>query len=177
MRSRLNQKSSTAINLSLVIGKFQSKLNSDIAFFETSLRSCGDFERASGAQPGSDVAIRPSISSDEMILGKVIVYYADIGAYDVADVDNSKRYHLPEALVTVLDIGELTHKRLSKGELIYAVYPETTAFYLGSVSQAPRRAANGQEPTLAVQFQGDSDENGVTPVRVVALKHVFRAMV
>jgi hypothetical protein len=71
---------------------------------------------------------------------------------DVADVDNSKRYHLSESLVTLLDMGDLVHKRLSKGEMVYAVYPETTAFYLGSVAQAPRRAANGAEPTLSVQF-------------------------
>ncbi len=40
---------------------------------------------------GSDVAVRPSQGSDEMILGRVIAYYADIGVYDVADVDNSKK--------------------------------------------------------------------------------------
>jgi len=175
IRSRLNQKTSNAINLSTVLAKFQAKLNSDLAFFETSLRSCGDFALASGARPGADVAMRPSQSSDEMILGKVIVYYADVGAYDVADVDNSKRYHLSEALVTVLDMVDITSKRLSKGEVIYAVYPETTAFYLASVSQAPRRAPPGVEPTVLVQFQGDSDDQGVTPVVVVLLRHCFRA--
>jgi len=177
IRSRLSQKTSTAINLSAVLGKFQSKLNSDLAFFETSLRSCGDFAQTSGAQPGSDVAMRPSESSDEMILGKVIVYYADLGAYDVADVDNSKRYHLSESLVTVLDQVDITNKRLSKGEVVYAVYPETTAFYLASVSQAPRRVQPGMEATALVQFQGDSDEQGITPVVVVLLRHCFRAFV
>lgn len=175
IRARLNQKTSNAINMSAVLAKFQSKLNSDLAFFETSLRSCGDFAQASGAQPGSDVAMRPSQSSDEMILGKVIVYYADIGAYDVADVDNSKRYHLAESLVTVLDMVDITNKRLSKGEVVYAVYPETTAFYLASVSQAPRRVPPGVEPTVLVQFQGDSDDQGVTPVVIVLLRHCFRA--
>ena len=91
IRSRLSQKTSVAINLTATLKQVQTKLNSDLAFFETSLRSCGDFEKASGAMPGTDVAIRPSQSSDEMILGKVIVYYADVGAYDVGDVENSKR--------------------------------------------------------------------------------------
>jgi hypothetical protein len=173
--SRLSRKTSIAINLTATIKHIQAKLNSDLAFFETTLRSCGDFEKASGAMPGTDVAIRPSQSSDEMILGKVIVYYADIGAYDVADVENSKRYHLSEELVTVLDLRDITNRRLSKGEVVYAVYPETTAFYLASVAQAPRRASAGAEPTAMVQFQGDSDDNGVTPVRTVLLKHIFRA--
>ena len=176
IRARLSQKTSNAINLSSVIAKFQSKLNSDLAFFETTLRSCGEFTQVSGAQPGQDVAMRPSASSDEMILGKVIVYYADIGAYDVADVDNSKRYHLHESLVTVLDMVDITNKRLSKGETIYSVYPETTAFYLAQVAQAPRRVAPGVEPTVAVQFQGDSDANGVTPVVIVPLRYCFRAL-
>jgi len=175
--SRLSQKTSIAINMTATLKQIQTKLNSDLAFFETSLRSCGDFEKASGAMPGTDVAIRPSQSSDEMILGKVIVYYADVGAYDVADVENSKRYHLSEALVTVLDMVDITNKRLSKGEVVYAVYPETTAFYLASVTQAPRRAPTGMEPTAMVQFQGDSDEHGVTPVRTVLLRHLFRAFV
>jgi hypothetical protein len=175
IRARLRQKTAIATNMTHTIKGIQTKLNSDLAFFETSLRSCGDFEKASGAMPGTDVAIRPSQQSEEMILGKVIVYYADIGAYDVADVDNSKRYHLPESLVTVLDMVEITNKRLSKGEVVYAVYPETTAFYLASVAQAPRRAAAGVEPNVQVQFQGDSDADGTTPIRNVLLRHVFRA--
>eukprot|EP00605_Chrysophyceae_sp_TOSAG23-4_P001075 GSChrysophyteH1.ASY1.ANO1.1180.1 assembled CDS len=174
IRARLSRKTSIVINLTATIKQIQTKLNSDLAFFETTLRSCGDFEKASGAMPGTDVAIRPSQSSDEMILGKVIVYYADIGAYDVADIENSKRYHLSEELVTVLDLRDITNKRLSKGEVVYAVYPETTAFYLASVAQAPRRAPAGVEPVAQVQFQGDS-ENDVTPVRTVPLKHLFRA--
>ena len=79
--------------------------------------------------------------------------------------------------MTVLDMVDITNKRLSKGEVVYAVYPETTAFYLASVTQAPRRAPAGAEPTAMVQFQGDSDEQGVTPVRVVLLRHIFRAFV
>jgi hypothetical protein len=62
--------------------KFQAKMNSDLAFFETTLRSCGDFASASGVLPGADVAIRPNPQNiDEMILGRVIAYHADIGAY------------------------------------------------------------------------------------------------
>ena len=157
--------------------KFQTKMNTDLAFFETTLRSCGDFASANGVLPGADVAIRPNPQNlDEMILGRVIAYHADIGAYDVADVDDSKRYHLPEAAVTVLDMLD-NPRKLSKGEVVHAVYPDTTAFYTAIVSQAPRRGQTGMEPTVMVQFQGDADADGNTPNHTVLLKHTFRALV
>jgi hypothetical protein len=79
---RLSQKSSVARNMTSQLQKFQAKMNSDLAFFETTLRSCGDFASASGVLPGADVAIRPNPQNiDEMILGRVIAYHADIGAY------------------------------------------------------------------------------------------------
>ena len=57
-----------------LIERFNTKLDGDLAFFETTLRSCGEFEKANGVLPGSDVAVRPSQGSDEMILGRVIAY-------------------------------------------------------------------------------------------------------
>ena len=44
-----------------------------------------------------------STESRRMILSRDR-YHADIGAYDVADVDDGKRYRYPEAAVTVLDM-------------------------------------------------------------------------
>lgn len=174
---RLSQKSSIARNMASQLQKFQAKMNTDLAFFETTLRSCGDFASANGVLPGADVAIRPNPQNlDEMILGRVIAYHADIGAYDVADVDDSKRYHLPESAVTVLDMLD-NPRKLSKGEVVHAVYPDTTAFYTAIVTQAPRRGQTGMEPTVMVQFQGDADADGNTPNHTVLLKHVFRALV
>ena len=174
---RHSQKSSIARNMTSQLQKFQAKLNTDLAFFETTLRSCGDFASANGVLPGADVAIRPNPQNlDEMILGRVIAYHADIGAYDVADVDDSKRYHLPEAAVTVLDMVD-NPRKLSKNEIVHAVYPDTTAFYTAIVTQAPRRGQAGMEPTVVIQFQGDADADGSTPNHTVLLKHVFRALI
>jgi hypothetical protein len=177
VNERLSQKSAIVRNMMSQLNKFQSKINTDLAFFETTLRSCGDFASAGGVLPGMDVAIRPNPQAPEdMILGRVIAYYADIGFYDVADVDDSKRYHLPEASVTVLDMVD-NPKKLSKGDVVHAVYPDTTAFYTAIVSQAPRRGQTGMEPTVMVQFQGDADSDGQTPNRTILLKHTFRALV
>jgi SAGA-associated factor 29 len=107
------------------------------------------------------VAIKLTTSSD-IILGRVICYHADIGTYDIADVDNSKRYSLAEANVAVLDLVD-SSKRLSKGEDVLAVYPDTTSFYLASVIQAPRRSTMGIEPAVTVQFHGDADDLGEEP--------------
>lgn len=49
-------------------------------------------------------------------------------------MDDTKRYELPESQVILLDLPE-SSKKLSKGDSIYAVYPDTTAFYLATVSQ------------------------------------------
>jgi hypothetical protein len=95
-----------------------------------------------GIEAGSDVAIRPLLTSDEIILGRVTFYHIDIGAYDVADGDDSKRYHLPENQVAPLDML-YSQRRLTKGEEVLAIYPETTSFYPAYIVQAPRRTAIG----------------------------------
>lgn len=84
------------------------------------------------------------MTSDEIILGRVTFYHIDIGAYDVADGDDSKRYHLPENQVAPLDML-YSQRRLTKGEEVLAIYPETTSFYPAYIVQAPRRTAIGTE--------------------------------
>lgn len=157
-----------------MLTKVTRKLDTDLAFFETDLRSCGDFDLVAGALPGSEVAFRPVLNGEDLLLGRVILYYADIGCYDIADVDDSQRYHVPEPQVTVLDLVDSSRK-LSKGDAVYAVYPDTTAFYLATVMAAPRRGVLGSEPVLTVQFAGDdADVTGQVPHKTVPLKYVIR---
>lgn len=105
------------------------------------------------------VAIRLNASGSEIILGKVISYHADQGMYDIADVDNSKKYYLPESQVAMLDLDNHP-RRLSRGEEVLAVYPDTTSFYPALVTAAPRRASTAGEAAVALQFQGDENEKG-----------------
>lgn len=106
------------------------------------------------------MAIKINSSGTEIILGKVICYHSDLGMYDIADIDNSKKYYLPESQVAVLDLADHP-RRLSRGEEVLAVYPDTTSFYPAHVVQAPRRATATTEAAVAVQFNGDENEKGL----------------
>jgi len=78
-------------------------------------------------------------------------------------------FYLPESQVVVLG----TVERLSRGDVIYAVYPDTTSFYQATVVQPPRKAQGGSH-FVTVNFVDDSDEHGVTHEKAVLLKHVMR---
>ncbi len=76
--------------------------------------------------------------------------------YDIADIDDSKRYHVPEKQVILLDMAA-SFTKLSKGEEILAVYPDTTSFYPAIVVQTAKRSINNVEASVTVQFHGDDD--------------------
>lgn len=78
-------------------------------------------------------------------------------------------FYLPESQVVVLGGVE----RLSRGDVIFAVYPDTTSFYQATVVQPPRKAQGGSL-FVTVNFVDDSDEHGITHEKAVILKHVMR---
>ena len=126
-----------------------------------------------GAEPGTDVAIHPSVGNNDFILGRVVLFNIESRYYEITDIDDtSRRYHLHESQVYFLDVAEL-YKKLSKGDEIYAVYPDTTSFYPAVVVQGPKKSNTG-EFTLSVQFQGDADGTGITPVVTVPMHYVIR---
>ena len=164
---RVSQKTSLASNMLKDLEKFIRKLDSDLAYFENELRGFGEFEQfARGLPVGSEVAVQ--ITRSEVILGRVIFYHSDIGMYDVADIDDSKRYHLPDKNVVLLDLQYSTVK-LGKGEEVLAVYPDTTSFYPATVAQAAKRNFNSSEPTVTLNFLGDADDAGKTSSFIPAL--------
>mmetsp|Transcript_1276 Transcript_1276/g.2077 ORF Transcript_1276/g.2077 Transcript_1276/m.2077 type:complete len:256 (+) Transcript_1276:186-953(+) len=170
-KQKIDEKVAIASQTLELVESFVRKMDTDNALFESLLRASGEFESI-GAQKGQDVAAQPVVFGD-WILGSVQSYSMDTGYYDIIDADDSKRYVLPESQVIILDLPE-SSKKLSKGESVLAVYPDTTAFYQAIVSQAPRRSAMGAEPSVTLQFVGDADETGQTPHRVVPLRHVVR---
>lgn len=105
-------------------------------------------------------AASDNITEKSMILGRVICYRPDTGEYEILDVDDSKKYVLPERQVVLLDLQE-SQRKLSKGETVFALYPDTTSFYPAVVTHAPRRTAMGAEPSVIVQFSGDEDASGL----------------
>jgi hypothetical protein len=97
---------------------FVRKLDNDLTVFEGILRSSGDFE-TTGAPTGQEVAVKTDLFTQDWILARVVGYSLDTGYYEVADADESKRYHLPESQVVVLNLAA-SQKKLSKGETILA---------------------------------------------------------
>jgi SGF29 tudor-like domain len=79
-------------------------------------------------------------------------------------------FNLPESQVVLCGVD-----KLSKGEAVFCVYPDTTSFYQATVVQAPRKnqANTGSGSFVMVNFVDDSDEFGVTHDKAVPLKHVI----
>ena len=55
-RQKLAEKTAIAVNMGNIIDRFSRKLDTDLAFFETDLKGCGEFETSRGAEPGSEVS-------------------------------------------------------------------------------------------------------------------------
>jgi len=172
VRQRVSEKTAIAENFKSDSDKIIRKLDANLAFFETELRGSGEFDCNRGILPGTEVAVRTSLLDDNIVLGRILSYYPDIGQYDVADVDDSKRYTVPESQVIALDTD--LQRKLTKGEIVYAVYPDTTSFYPAVVIQAPRKSSVTIEPFVLLQFTGDEDETGTVPTKSITIKNVIR---
>ena len=236
LRSKLKHLSAEKVAITLIIlselETYTKKLDSDLILFDTELRGLPETDPIPivGIEPGSVVAIQPSHSLKEFILGEVLSYSPDTGAYEIADFDNTKRYTLPETQVQynlqyslclycllikylplqVIDLSNAEGQRkFAKGEHVLAVYPgtiaihtfpssplfcipsrypffhsaaflffvlwyiDTSTFYPATLVAANRRGAS-YDYTAGVQFQGDADELGFTPIRIIPLRHVMR---
>ena len=63
-------------------------------------------------------------------------------------------------------------KNLSRGEMVYAVYPDTTSFYQATIVQTARKVSGGGSFVM-VNFVDDSDEHGITHDKAVLLNHIM----
>mmetsp|Transcript_4748 Transcript_4748/g.5496 ORF Transcript_4748/g.5496 Transcript_4748/m.5496 type:complete len:339 (-) Transcript_4748:97-1113(-) len=146
-------------------------LEVDIEKFEGFLKSSGCFEISTGAQPDDLAAIQVTPNSPDWILAKVISHDTKTGMYKLSDedIESNKTFTLPESQVVILGGVD----RLAKGDIIYAVYPDTTSFYQATVVQAPRKVSAG-ESFVMVNFKDDGDENGITHDKAVLMKHIMR---
>lgn len=76
-------------------------------------------------------------------------------------------FDLPESQVVVLSPPL---ERVSKGDAVYAVYPDTTSFYPATVVQG---TGNRKSPVVLVHFVDDADEFGITHDKAVPLQHIM----
>jgi hypothetical protein len=79
-------------------------------------------------------------------------------------------FELPEEQVVVLGHAQ----NLKAGDVVMAVYPETTAFYMGTVSSVPRKHGGGGTNFVMISFMDDHDENGITHDKAVSIQYIFK---
>lgn len=180
--TKQREKVDVANQISEMIDQHMRLLKVDMGNFQTELRETGEYDFL-GARKGDSVAFKQNVYETHFVLGKVAAYRGESGSYEVVDVDDDLRvYTLPETQVVLLNPGsEAQRLKYQKGDEVFAVYPETTSFYLGTIAQPPRRGVGhggpGHDvPKLAVQFQDDADDTGFTPIRWVPVQHIFKAI-
>lgn len=173
-------------------------MNAELASLSAHLHATGEFESSGAARPGDEVAVRlDDHDKDAWILARVVRYKPESASYDVADADDDRKvYELsemrvvpltdsagrggvapPHALSPVTSVlasvdGATGDNKISKGDEVFAVYPDTTSFYPATVSRPPRRG--GDTGVCHVQFVDDADDSGVNPDRSIQLKYIIR---
>ncbi|KAG7343184.1 SGF29 tudor-like domain containing protein [Nitzschia inconspicua] len=152
-----------------IVDNICRRLDSDLREMEKLLLTSGEFQTMSTGKPNDLAAIQAPGTAD-WILAKVISFDPATRMYNLSDedVESSKVFNLPESEVIIL--GGL--RSLRTGDVVYAVYPDTTSFYKGTVSQAPRKSAGGGSVVM-ISFMDDHDENGITYDKAVQMKHIM----
>jgi len=170
-KQHVEEKLSVAEQTFLIVDSTLKRLDADIKKFEGLLKGSGCFETSTGAQPNDLAAVQVTPNSPDWILAKVISHDTKTGMYKMSDedIESNKNFTLPESQVVILGGVD----RLAKGDIIFAVYPDTTSFYQATVVQAPRKIAGG-ESFVMVHFKDDGDENGITHDKAVLMKHIMR---
>ena len=118
------------------------------------------------SSPKNLAAIQITPTSTEWILAKILSYNTSTKQYTLSDEDEKEKlYTLPSSRVVPLS----NTPNFTPGELVYAVYPDTTSFYLARISGSGCK--NGY---WMVSFEEDGDEEGVTHEKAVPVWGVMR---
>lgn len=147
------------------------RLDADLEEMKQILQHTGEIQKPDLPKPNDLAAIQVAAGESEWILAKVIAFDPSTGMYRLSDedIESNKIFNLPENQVIILG----TLKNPSRGDPVFAVYPDTTSFYPAVVTQTVRKVSGGGGFVM-VQFVDDSDENGVTHDKAVQLVHLMR---
>jgi len=123
---------------------------------------------AKSVQTTNLAAIKVTPNSPDWILAKIISHDKSARMYTLSDEDvhSNQIYKISEKQVVSLKGTE--RNKWARGDVVYAVYPDTTSFYHATVSTPP---LNGY---VMVQFKDDWDANGVTHEKAVLVAHVMK---
>ena len=159
----------SAQTLPLWIGKPNEKLPS----------LCGSVGAGSDyiARPGDKVAakVKTEDMEDQWILAEVISFNPTTAKYEVDDIDEEgkERHILSKRRVVPLPQWKANPETdpdalHCKGTLVLALYPQTTCFYRGVISEVPVTA----HEEYSVLFEDNSYAGGYSPALCVAQKYI-----
>lgn len=117
---------------------------------------------------------------DTTILARIVRYTEETRFWVVADADDSNKEHFKTAdqIIELLpeDVDFSNVPRYRRGEKVMALYPGTTAFYAATIVKPPKmKTAAQHQHFVVVQFDGDQDERGLVPERVIPVQLVYAA--
>ena len=122
---------------------------------------------ASSVSSADLAAIQTSPNSPDWILARIIKHDRANRLYRLRDVDDEEVvYTIPQK--QVIPLKDTEYNKWTRGDTVYAVYPDTTSFYKAVVSTV---TDNGY---VCVHFQDDKDDNGVTHEKCILAQHVTR---
>lgn len=159
---RMAEKSALAQNLLTLVEQHSNKLDGELAFFAAELKGGGEYEAPKGIAVDSEVAFYVDLHASEersLFMGRVVAHRSEISSYDIVDIDDqTQRYTLPEHQVFQLGQAD-AQRKISKGDVLFALYPDSTSFYAATIVQAPKKSII-IDPTVMLQFVGDEDSTG-----------------
>lgn len=116
-------------------------------------------------------AVQDVPGSPDWILAKVITHDPQTGVFKLSDEDmeSNKVFNLPQTQVIILE----RMRNVRSGDVVFAVYPDTTSFYQGIIAQPPRKAAGGGMFVMITFVDDEDAATGKTLDKAVLLKHVM----
>lgn len=112
--------------------------------------------------------LNKTLDDGNWVLANVVSYDAKTGIYDVQDEDDTASpviTPLPACEVKKLDDSGA---HLKKGDLILAVFPETTSFYKAVVAKTVKAPTGSAAWEIVVRFDDDVEDGKIPPRRVPA---------
>lgn len=174
---RVSHKAHISQSMLQYINEIINATNQDTSSFENEIRQSNEYsESAIGISPNTEVALRLSLSSNVLILGRVISFDPITGKYVIEDIDDlDKKYEVADVQVIPLGLHS-DSTGTAPGEVVWAVYPETTIFYPATIIKPNRKSISSlvDAKTLLLEFDDDEDENGFPQAISVPRKHVIK---
>jgi len=146
------------------------------------LKTSHEKSKNEAAKPGEQVAakLNKTLDDGKWVLANVLSYDHRTLLYAVQDEDDTA-----SAVATPLPMCEVKRlddsaAHLKKGDLVLAVFPETTSFYKAVVAKVMKPLGNGNASTsssnweVVVRFDDDVEDGKILPSRRIPARFVVK---